>query len=72
VRFILVSLGRMREAEQGVERVLQEDPLNALCRTAWAATAGIRQIAEAKLYFAMLCSSTRISGSLNHGWASLV
>jgi serine/threonine-protein kinase len=32
--FYLVSLGRMREAEQGVERVLQEDPLNALCRTA--------------------------------------
>ncbi len=34
--FYLVSLGRMREAEQGVERVLQEDPLNALCRTALA------------------------------------
>jgi len=32
--FYLVSLGRMSEAEQGVERVLQEDPLNALCRTA--------------------------------------
>jgi TolB-like protein/Tfp pilus assembly protein PilF len=32
--FYLVSLGRMREAEQGVERALQEDPLNALCRTA--------------------------------------
>ena len=34
--FYLGSLGRMREAEQGVERALQEDPVNALCRTALA------------------------------------
>jgi TolB-like protein/Tfp pilus assembly protein PilF len=32
--FYLSSLGRMREAEQEVECALQEDPLNALCRTA--------------------------------------
>jgi tetratricopeptide (TPR) repeat protein len=32
--FYLVSLGRMKEAEAGIERALQEDPLNALCRSA--------------------------------------
>lgn len=32
--FYLVSLGRMKEAEAGIERALQEDPLNVLCRTA--------------------------------------
>ncbi len=32
--FYLVSLGRMKEAEQGIERAIQEDPLNVLCRTA--------------------------------------
>jgi TolB-like protein len=71
--FYLVSLGRMREAEQGVERVLQEDPLNALCRTALGSyRLASGRFAEGEAYFAMLCSSTRISGSLNHGWASLV
>ena len=32
--FYLVSLGRMEEAKEGIKRALQEDPLNALCRSA--------------------------------------
>lgn len=71
--FYLVSLGRMREAELELERALQEDPLNALCRTAlggYCVASGRFSEAEAMLRDVLQLDENFWIAI--HGWAFLV